>query len=111
VKCNACLIHEEVTKSLNHLVLSSDRVYRLLGISSDDMDWYYILEAMNGKMEYHSCVGDFEDLFPILPEQRYKELSDSFEMNKKYNLIQKKRMDNILPTMLDKCYCEKMGYK
>ncbi len=107
-KCNACIIYDEVSNALNHLVISGERIYRLLGVSKDDQDWYYILETLHGKQEYHSCVGDFDDLYPLMNRERYDRLDGQFTMNQPHHREQKYIMVNVLDTLKESCYCNSM---
>ena len=102
-KCNACLIHAEIKKSRNHLVLSEDQAYRLVGISEDDSDWYYMLEDMHGDLTYMTCTAGFIDLKPLLEKDRYEYLDNSFILNKK--LPKGPMMQDMSPNLPARCFC------
>lgn len=105
MKCNACLFHDEIEKSRNHLVLHYDKVYRLIGISKDDFDYYYMLKEASGKIRYMSCVMGWLDLIDILPEESYKRLDELFVMNEN-NCQNVDVMEDISNILKDDCWCE-----
>jgi hypothetical protein len=108
-KCNACLIYDEINKSRNHLVLSEDRIYRLIGISEDPSDWYYMLEDMHGDLSYMTCVAGFIDIFPLIPKDRYTYLDHSFILNKKPP--RGPVMQDISPNLPARCFCDQIRAK
>ena len=105
-KCNACLIYAEIKKSRNHLVLCHDKVYRLLGISDDKQDWYYMLENLHGEMLYSSCCMDFVELHGLLKAKDYSRLNSLFKMNKQPQ--KKKMMKDMSEKLPQQCYCDKI---
>jgi hypothetical protein len=103
-KCNACLIHAEIKKSRNHLVLSFDRVFRLLGIASDKHDWYYMLEDVHGVMTYLSCSLGVIDLYPFIERKYYRALDNMFALNKQPQ--KRRKMSDISDDLPSQCFCK-----
>lgn len=63
-------------------ILYDSVLVRLVGIADDGDDFYYIVREMGPKNEYYaSAVGHIISLRPTYPAERYKYMSDIFEMN------------------------------
>lgn len=63
-------------------ILYDSVLVRLVGIADDGDDFYYIVREMSPKGEYYaSAVGHIISLRPTYPTERYKYMSDIFEMN------------------------------
>lgn len=80
-------IHDDfyniIEESHGNLVLSGTHVYRLIGASSDNMDYYYMFH--NGRKVIHgSCVGGFVDLKKHLPIEEYDRMDKFERMNADY---------------------------
>lgn len=101
-KCNPCIIYDEIQESKNHLVLLMDKVYRLLGTSRDEEDYYYILQDMHGKVLLSSCVCGWTDLYNLLSKEDYERLDELFEINK----FEESSVEDTTEALKENCYCE-----
>jgi hypothetical protein len=109
IRCNPCLIYDEIKRSRNHLVLSEDRVYRLIGIGDDSSDWYYMLEDLHGEVSYMPCYAGFVDLFPLLTKRQYTNLDHTFILNKKASKTP--LMQDMSPNLPTMCFCDEIRAK
>jgi hypothetical protein len=105
-KCNCCHFYELIERSRNHLVLDADKVYRLLGITEDEDDYYWIYEDLHGKVSYASCVGGWTDLTHVLNHATYRHLDRLFIMN--HTPPEKDPDKDVTYDLLNSCYCEKL---
>ena len=65
----------------NDIVICSDRLYRLLGIASDDEDYYYICQEMHGKIIWNTAVVYCESIKVKIDDTHYKSIDATFELN------------------------------
>ncbi len=85
---------DEVGPYLNQLVLDGGfHVVRLLGVSEDKDDYYYIFQYPGKRTHerdhykgivHHSCVGTFYPLKGKIDDEHYNEMERLWEINKEY---------------------------
>jgi hypothetical protein len=70
---NRTLILEEFEKLKGRMVISWGKVYRLIGISEDDIDYYYVLYD-GRKIVNSTCVGRITPLKCYILDSHYEEM-------------------------------------
>lgn len=67
------------------LVLGLDWcVYRLVGCSVDDMDYYWDLQQVNGAVRHHTCVGRIIVLKGKINDDDYQSIEQVYKYNEEY---------------------------
>lgn len=66
----------------NTLVLDDFNVVMLLNVEEHKEDFYWVLEKFDDTIYYKSCCGGWLPLLDYLPEDKYTELKNIWEMNK-----------------------------
>jgi len=77
---NLKLITEEYENLKGQHVISSDKVYRLIGIGDDGDDWYYALYD-GREVTLASCVGSVVPLKGYILDKHYNEMIRIAKMN------------------------------
>lgn len=66
----------------NHICVVHDcQLVRLVGVAEDDMDFYYKVVEMGGRVSYCSAVGSCVSIKPGYPPDRYESVDRVFALN------------------------------
>lgn len=65
-------LRREVEPKLNHICIVFDSdIGRLVGVTEDDRDFYYVVDRIRGGRTLYSAVGPVVSLKGAIPEDRY----------------------------------------
>ena len=72
----------ELKQIHNHICMLYDfKLVRLIGFGEDDEDYYYVVKNRQGKIWWASCVGWCYSIKHYLPEERYSQTENIFNLN------------------------------
>jgi hypothetical protein len=77
---NKTIIQKEYESLKGQFVLSHDRVYRLIGLSEDQWDYYYVLYD-GRKITFATCVGRITPLKGFIRNYDYNEMIRLAKLN------------------------------
>lgn len=75
------VLRESVSPFLNDLCIFGADIVRMIGVSEDDDDFYYVVRRLRGEVVHWSAAGGFISLRPYIPEDFYNFMDNMFEIN------------------------------
>jgi hypothetical protein len=77
---NLTIFTNEYNDLKGQMVISSDKVYRFIGLAEDEHDYYYVLYD-GRKISLHTCVGSIVPLKGYIREKDYLEMIRIAKLN------------------------------
>ena len=101
MKCNSCLLKEEVAKYKNTIAICETELYCFLGVKIVEYeDIYYILKNVEGVVSYFTCVGRIIFLIDKLSKEDYDYVEEAFDLTLSDNEDEKDDSEKLV------CYCK-----